>query len=121
MSIRYTVPSPDIGANRGYPGCGGSSAGRRWSRPCLPYVARSLWSKSPNSGVIPVASIPEEARENHRNGARRHHPVRPVLVAAGRSALLVERLSVALQPLPAPLLACPALSILLSAVHLRLL
>src|SRR5438445_1542840 len=80
-----------------------------------------MWSKLPNSGVIPVASIREEARENHRNGTRRHHPVQPVLVAAGRGALLVEWLSVALQPLPAPLLAHPVLSILLSAALLRLL
>src|SRR5207245_7035104 len=63
----------------------------------------------------------EEARENHRNAACRHHPVQPVLVAAGRGALLVERLSVALQPLSPPLLAHPVLSILLSAALLRLL
>src|SRR6266542_3030817 len=75
-----------------------------------PTLALSRWRQSP-----------AEARENHRNGARRHHPVRPVLVAAGRGALLVEWLSLALHPLPAPLLACPALSILLPAIHLRLL
>src|SRR5438445_6296556 len=80
-----------------------------------------MWSKLPNSGVIPVASIREKTRENHCNGSCRHHPVQPVLVAAGRGALLVERLSVALQPLPAPLLAYPVLSTLLPALRLQLL
>src|SRR6266513_2003265 len=89
---------------------------------CLPRCYRA-GSNLPNPSVSSQALYRGGCREEDPYGTCRPDVCRGVLVAAGRSTLLVERLSLALHALSAPLLARAILvpgPLLSSAVLLRL-